>query len=245
MPRSDKLYIMITVGLASILVIISIVTTILTLTGDSKERPAYESAPPKALAKPNPTSGSMVDAENAQRPPIDDQTYLILHKQTRLITRSLATGEGWRERVWANGITREALIQLDRQRKGLEKDLVGAKVRPRVSVTVYRPTPPSDPKKKAVQTSKTVGSVGMLSRNNSKLGSLRAEIYWQRVGNLWQIDDVILQLDVSEASSDQPSNPSEEGSIESPSSSEESAAPDTPSGSLEIPDTPSSETEMP
>lgn len=245
MPRSDKLYVFITVGLACVLVIASIIATIKILSGQKQERPAYESAPAKALTKANPTSGSIIDVDNAERPPIDDNTYLLLHRETRLITRDLATGKGWRERVWQDGISADGLSSLASQRAKLKADLNGGKVRRNVSVTVYRPTPPSDTKIKAQLVSKTAGSVGVASSSGSKIGVLRTEIFWQRRGNLWQIQDVVLQMDVSDVAGSSPTNPSEEGTVDSPSSSTEPTSPDASGGSINTPDTPTSESEAP
>lgn len=231
MPRSDKIYIMITVGLASVFVIASIVATILTLTGDKKERPAYESAPAKALTRANPVSGSIVNVENAERPPISDEAYLILHRETRLLTRELATGKGWRQRAYRDGMSTDGLLTLSRRRASLFKGMQDAKVRRKIAVTVYRPTPPSNKNSKASYVSRTVGSVSMISKSGERMGSLRNEIFWQQVGNLWQIQDIVLQLDLSDVSGGGPTNPVEEGSVEAP------AEPDDPASEFEIPGT--------
>lgn len=208
MPRSDRIYVFIVVGMASLLVIISIVATIAALTGSPKERPGYEKAPARALVKPNPVSGSIVNTDNLNRPPIDDQSYEALHKQTRILTREIASGSGYAERARSLGMPEKELRAVISRRKAVASSFAGLKPSRKVSITVYRPVDPQD-SSGAELTNRTVASVALRSKDGDN-GSLRVEYFWSFKDNVWFLQEAQVDPTVDKAKPI-PANPQESG----------------------------------
>lgn len=212
MPRSDKLYVFIVVAFASVLVVGSIVATILTLTGDSDKRPGYESAPARELVRPNPTSGSIIDIGNAERPPIDDQTYLLLHRETRRMARALATGDGYAALGRRAGMPGDALAALIDERRQLNGVLQGLDPSKKTPVIVNRPSPSADRNADAELVASTSSSVAFKSRSISgDGGTMSLDINWSFLDNTWFMDEVRLDWSVSPGGTLTPTNPGESG----------------------------------
>jgi len=205
MPRSDRIYVFIVVGLASILVIISIVATVMALTGSDKTRPSYESAPASALVNPDPVSGSIIDLDNAQRPPIDDQTYLVLHRATRLLALRIAAGKGYGTLASEYGLSDEGRAVMISERQAMNSTFIAASPNKNPQLTIYRPTPG----KPGEQLAKTVAAVTFKGQGSA----LSTEFRWRLKNNVWRLEEVQMDLRVEENSSASPTNPEEQGPI--------------------------------
>ena len=94
LPRSDKVYVWVTVAAAAAVVIISLIAAANALFGDPKPRPAYESAPAASLVPP--PNQQIVNIDNATRPYIADVDYEFLHRNTRLAPQALLSDD-WEE----------------------------------------------------------------------------------------------------------------------------------------------------
>lgn len=213
MPRSDRIYVFIVVAFAAVLVLVSIVATIRTLTGKPEERPGYDRAPVKELVKPNPTSGSIAKVENAERPPIDDQTFLVLHKSTRVMAQKLARGEGYAAlaRKWA--MPTDALMALVEKRRSMSPSMTGLLPGKGNPVSVYRPTLPKDRRQADLQ-ARTVTSVSFRPRSLSGGGgTMRTEMFWEQRSNVWSLQEVQLDWSVSGGGEAVPTNPAESGEV--------------------------------
>lgn len=136
LPRSDKVYVFITVAAASALVLVSVIAAVAALTGDPKERPQYESAPAPSLVPP--AESGIADQAIAVRPPISDQDYLTLHKGTRLLAPKLLTTQ-WRDAARQAAVTEQAMENAASDLNEFRSVLNGLKGEPAKDVTVNRP----------------------------------------------------------------------------------------------------------
>lgn len=247
MPRSDRFYVFVVVGAASLLVLASIVAAIMTLTGKSDPRPGYESAPAKALVQPNPTSGSIVDPDNAERPPIDDETYLTLHRSSRLLSVQLAADRGWRQGLRRAHMPSEALAALTGKLSGFKGYLTGLRPSRRVVVRVFRPVPVPKPTDPGLQTAHTSTSILLTDPKfaGSEAGTLSFDFYWRLFQSgkslQWRLEDVQPDLTKSDTTNMiDPTNPAE-GGTESDLPEKPKNEPDRPT--VPADDTPTSQTE--
>ena len=199
MPRSDRLYVFIVVGLASILVLISLVATVSALTGKSKPPPKYESAPAKALSKPNPSSGSIIDADNAVEAPIDDASFLSLHRETRILSLALAKGQGFGQRALDDGLPADMLVKIKSDRQAVAGSLKGYKPIGKPKVLVYRPQPTkNETDSPEAVTLETYASVEMVSPSGDSSDAISFTYYWESDGGPWQLDAVAVESSVVE-----------------------------------------------
>jgi hypothetical protein len=123
LPRADKFYVTLIVGFSVVVVIVSIIAAIAAFSGDSTERPAYESAPDPSLVQLPPETlmqnagdTGIVQAE-LETPPIGDDTFLLLHSSTRQLLQALSSSNPMVELQKA-GLSPKTSYRLLNQAKG-------------------------------------------------------------------------------------------------------------------------------
>jgi hypothetical protein len=182
LPRSDKVYVAIVVAAAGILVLVSIVGAILTLTRDPKPRPSYESAPAPALVPPG--NSQIVDLVNAQRPPISDADFTVLHRATKRLAPALLRSD-WRNaaaEVRATTAARKALAEDLAQYRQLIGGLASEAPR---AIIVRRPV-------EGKTRSSTVVRYTGTDANGDPLEEtlVSFDFYWERDAAGWRLFDV-------------------------------------------------------
>ena len=199
MPRSDKFYVFLVVGLCSLLVIGSIIACIITLTGKPEERPAYESRPASALVNPDPAGDSILKVDTYyKQPPINDATYLLLHKQSRLFLADVVKGD-WQATAREAKMQPAAWAAFTDQMVGLRPLLKGSKLSGKTDVVLYC-RPQADPNQKPgrqdlVATTIASSALAPSSDSTQAAKSLSLSIDWRLKNDFWTFDSVSASTD--------------------------------------------------
>ena len=229
MPRSDKFYVGLVVGLCSLLVIGSIIAFVITLTNDPKPRPTYESRPASALVNPDPAGDSILNVDTYyKQPPINDATYLLLHKQSRLFLADVLKGD-WQATARQAKMQPAAWAAFTDQMVSLRPLLQGGKLSGKTEVVLYcRPQAETESSVKKgkqpdlVATTIVSSALAPSTDSTQAAKSLSLSIDWRLKNDFWTFDSVSASTDNNSPASSS-SSPCQPYSDADPESSPEAA----------------------
>jgi len=186
LPRSDKVYVWLTVAAAGAVVIISLIAAANALFGHPKPRPAYESAPAASLVPP--PNHTIVNIDNALRPYISDGDYEYLHRNTRVAPTALLA-DGWEQAAQKLHATPAATRALRNGMREYRSWIRGMRPSRAESITVNRPV------NDQTRTGAIVRYNGTDSDGNPLTPTIVSfDLYWQRDGASWRLFDVKASL---------------------------------------------------
>lgn len=217
LPRSDKVYVTITVIAASVIILLSLIAAVRAWTGGDEPRPEYESAPAPSLVPP--PDDSIADPSNAARPYISDEDYLFLHRSTRLLAPKLMVS-GWQAAARKAGATEGAIQGAAEDIKRLQDMVRGLTPSEARRIVINRP-------------------VGGKSRTSTKVRFVGRDSYGQPLDPtlityalFWRFDDKTrqwalydIQVDGAGGGTTAPSEESSTGDGTGSSSSDEDSVP--------------------
>lgn len=191
LPRSEKIYAYIVVAAMVVIVIWSVIRA---FHSNNKDRPAYESAPPPALVPP--ADEPIADPTIAAQAPIDDKTFEVLHRTTRLIAPRL-TSPDWRDELRPLIADPGVLADLEHPLASLRTIAHGATPDRARSIEVIRPV---DGK------TRTATYIGLLRNGPETSGSsgYAATFFWELRDGTWKLYGIDVRANATpgESSSD-------------------------------------------
>ena len=233
LPRSERFWFYAIITFALFLVISASIASCRAWQGKTPPPPAYENAPPRAVAGPD--EDGIVNVANAQRPPISDDDFLTLHRTTRLLVTRLLKGD-WHAELTRWGINRGVVAEAAGELEEIRSLLAGAQMSGSKGVYVTRPINSKSETGGYVLTV-DIGDDGQLSSEST----ISFTFFWTKKGGAWRIFGVSTELSADRSGAgatrggdgvpEPPDN--RDGAAPAPAAADDQASPDdqnTPTG---------------
>lgn len=218
MPRSEKFYTFLLVGIMSLVVIISMFAAIKNMRGEVEPRPVYERAPSTSLFPP--PSDKIADSDIAELTPIDDADFLLFRQTTRTLTPEIFSPQGkkqFRQVALDEGVvnkterTLEEYRQLFTTQKHSRADQINIE-RPESVTCSYReaicerdcPRANAQSSVYICQQSRTTASVTFVPINTDgspgAASTINAYYFWLETQNGWKVTQLDFKFSIAEES---------------------------------------------